>query len=105
MRNDNTNNYVAVEDGGMYTIGEYDDGYNAYITNDGIFGRKYWGTQAEAQEAAELYNEFGEMSGIASGQVSSVTEAELEDWGDDGGIGLYSGLGRLYDAFGLIDRD
>jgi hypothetical protein len=29
-------NYRVIKDGGRYTIGEWDEGYRAYIVNDGI---------------------------------------------------------------------
>ena len=29
-------NYIVIKEGNRYTIGEYDEGYKAYIINDGI---------------------------------------------------------------------
>lgn len=54
----NRNYQVAKLSDNEYTIGRYDKGYDAWIINDGIYGKFIWYTREEAQEAADYYNEF-----------------------------------------------
>lgn len=51
-------NYKAIKEGNHYTIGAWDDGYEAYIINDGIYGYYWWDDEADAQAAAEAYNAY-----------------------------------------------
>jgi hypothetical protein len=51
-------NYKVIKEGNRYTIGQWDEGYKAYIINDGIYGYYWWDNQKEAQEAANAYNNY-----------------------------------------------
>lgn len=51
-------NYEVIKDGERYTIGQYDAGYGAFITNDGICQYYWWGTPEDAQAAADAYNTY-----------------------------------------------
>ena len=54
----NEKSYQVIKEGDRYTIGQFDDGYEAYIINDGICNYYFWETEEEAQEAANAYNSF-----------------------------------------------
>lgn len=73
-------NYKVIEEGTRFTIGEFDEGYQAYITNDGICGYYFWDTRAEAEAAAEAYNAYeGEewlgQHGYGNDSISEEDEA------------------------------
>jgi hypothetical protein len=50
--------YKVIQSGNEYTIGEWDDGYQAFIVNDGICGYYWWSTAEAAQKAADAYNSY-----------------------------------------------
>lgn len=47
-----------IKEGDRYTIGQFDEDYDAFIINDGICNYYFWSTEEEAQEAANAYNSF-----------------------------------------------
>lgn len=50
--------YKVYKVGSRYTIGEFDESYNAVIINDGICQYYWWDTPEAAQEAADAYNAY-----------------------------------------------
>ena len=86
---------VVKENDGRYTIGEYDEGYKAFIINDGIYGYYHWDNEAAAQEAAKAYNEYqgNEWLGQHGYGNDVIREGDMDD-ADPDMIELY----RLFDA-------
>lgn len=92
---------VVKECDGLYCIAQYDEGYSAYITNDGIYGYYHWGTEEQAQEAADAYNEYDgacflHQHGYGADSMTAEEAQEELEYGDPD-------LVRLYNLFGAID--
>lgn len=51
-------NYKVIREDDRYTIGQWGEGYNTYIVNDGICQYYWWDTEAAAQAAADAYNAY-----------------------------------------------
>jgi len=86
---------VVKENDGRYTIGEYDEGYKAFIINDGIYGYYHWDNEAAAQEAAKAYNEYTGNEWLSQhGYGNDVIHADDMDDVDIEMVELY----RLFNA-------
>ena len=94
--------YEVLKEGeGYYCIAQYDDGYHAYITNDGIYGYYHWETEEQAQEAADAYNEYGgicflNQHGYGNDSMTAEEAQQELEYGDPD-------LVRLYELFDAID--
>jgi hypothetical protein len=88
-------NYRVIEDGGRYTIGEWDEGYRAYIVNDGICQYYWWGSKKDAQKAADAYNVYdgNEWLGQHGYGNDKIYANEIDDM-DPAMVDLY----RLFNA-------
>lgn len=81
-------NYKVLKDGARYTIGQYDEGYKAYITNDGICQYYWWDTEEDAQAAADAYNAYEGCEWIGErGRGNDIVYEQ--DSTDEGMIALY----------------
>jgi len=94
-------NYTVIKaNDGRYTIGQYDEEYEAYIVNDGICNYYWWDSEAEAQLAADAYNEydgfeFYEGLGNHGYGYDTITQDDIENYDlDTALINLY----RLFHA-------
>ncbi|MFA6662319.1 MAG: hypothetical protein WCS56_04735 [Bacilli bacterium] len=88
-------NYKVINEGNRYTIGQWDNRYQAYIINDGVYGYYYWNTEEEAQCAADAYNRYEgcEWLGHHGYGNDIINEAEIDDI-DEEMVELY----RLFNA-------
>jgi len=50
--------YQVIKEHNRYTIGVYDEGYDAFIVNDGICQYYWWRKRSDAQAAANAINEY-----------------------------------------------
>lgn len=84
-------NYRVVKDGDRYTIGEWDDGYKAYIVNDGIFQYYWWDDVGAAQFAADAYNKYvgNEWLGQHGYGNDVINKNEISDY-DPEMVSLYN---------------
>jgi hypothetical protein len=91
-----SNIYEALKDGDRYTIGVYDEGYKAYIVNDGICNYYWWDTEVEAQEAADALNSYEGCHGLGEHGYGNdkITQSEAEEAGETELVILY----RLFNA-------
>lgn len=48
--------YIAYKIGSRYTVGIFDDYFDRFITNDGIFRSIWWDNKIDAQAAAAALN-------------------------------------------------
>lgn len=90
-------NYTVIKERDRYTIGEYDEGYKAYIINDGICQYYYWGTKEAAQAAADAYNAYdgSEWLGEHGYGNDRIYLGEINDVDAD--------MVDLYRLFGAVD--
>jgi len=88
-------NYRVIKEGDRFTIGSWDEGYKAYIVNDGIYGYYYWDSEQEAQAAADTYNAYEgcEWLGQHGYGNDTISESEIDDM-DAEMVELY----RLFNA-------
>lgn len=87
-------NYKSIKDRTRWTIGEWDEGYKAYIINDGICGYYWWDSESAAQEAADAYNSYEGCEWLGQhGYGNDVVDAD-----DDVDAEMYD----LYRLFGAI---
>lgn len=95
-------NYIVIKEGNRYTIGEYDEGYKAYIINDGICGYYYWDTEHEAQIAADTYNTYDgcEWLGEHGYGNDKIDEEDIDNM-DVEMVELY----RLFNAINYQDEN
>jgi len=91
--------YQVIKDGSQYTIGEWDEGYNAYIVNDGICNYYFWNKEEEAQAAADAYNAYDgqEWLGEHGNDNDRISEDEV------GPLNLSDDMVALYKLFGAYD--
>ena len=87
--------YTVLTEGNRYTIGKYDEGYKAYIINDGICGYYYWDTKEDAQAAADAYNVYEGCEWLGQhGYGNDRISADEIDDADPDMVDLY----RLFNA-------
>jgi hypothetical protein len=96
---DMARDYEVIKEYDRYTIGEYDDGYKAYIINDGICGYYHWPTEAEAQAAADAYNAYDGWEALGQhGYGNDIIDRADEDFDPD------DEMFELYRLFGAIEN-
>jgi len=89
-------NYKVIKDGDRYTIGNWDDSYNAYIINDGICNYYWWDTEEAAQEAADAYNEYEGCEWLGDhGYGSDTLTADEAETMDPEMVALYRLFGAI----------
>ena len=89
-------NYTVIKEGERYTIGEWDDGYQAYIVNDGICQYYWWDSEEDAQVAADAYNAYEgpEWLGQHGYGNDTIEEDEIDDMDPE--------MVELYRLFGAV---
>jgi len=94
-------NYKVLAENGRYTIGEYDEGYGAYIVNDGICNYYWWDTEYDAQAAADAYNNYDGCEWLGQhGYGNDIIPAEeLEEMLD-----TYPEMVKLYELFNAVEH-
>ena len=92
-------NYKVLKEGNRYTIGEWDESYQAYIMNDGIYGYYWWDREHDAQIAADTYNVYdgNEWLGQHGYGNDTISEDEIDD--------MDSEMVELYKLFNAIDYE
>lgn len=83
--------YKPVKEGDKFTIAQWDEGYCAYITNDGIYNYYFWDTLEEATAAANAYNTYKGCEWLGQhGYGNDIVDiVDLEDVCDEDMIELY----------------
>ena len=91
-------NYQVIKEGNRYTIAEWDEGYKAFIINDGIFQSYYWDTEIEAQNAAEKYNNYQGCEWLAQHGYGNdkIYKSEIKEY-DKEMIALYEAFNAIID--------
>lgn len=91
-------NYKVLKEGNRYTIGEYDEGYKAYIINDGICQYYWWDNEEDAQAAADAYNAYEGQEWLGQhGYGNDTIDAdEIDDMDPD--------MVELYRLFGAVKQ-
>lgn len=94
-------NYKVIKEGDRYTIGEWDEGYQAFIVNDGICQYYWWSSAEDAQQAADAYNAYegAEWLGQHGYGGDRISRSEINDDNEN------SEIVNLYSLFGAIDDD
>ena len=90
--------YQVIKDGERYTIGQWDKGYMGYITNDGICNYYFWGTEIEAQTAADALNNYEGEHWLGEHGYGNDRISEDEGFEDSDPDMYY-----LYKAFNAVD--
>ena len=93
----NMKNYKVIKQDERYTIGQYDEGYGAYITNDGICAFYYWDNKEDAQAAADALNKFEGNQWLGQHGYGNdfLREEDIDDYDQE--------MIDLYRLFGMTD--